>query len=195
VAVNIRQAWLACALALMGVGCDEPSAHDRAVSTAMQALQGGRDGWAKREPDCGAYYYDRESVMSHGAANITTVQIVAGAPAWRSYVPLTRGLDPRAAEDSWVEEGPDVGSHASGAPALTIEQLYDQCETLVEHAQATRYVVTIEDSVPKLCQWIEGQCEGTLCLDDQFQLTGFACGTIAPQPVRGGGSPPDAGAD
>jgi hypothetical protein len=33
----------------------------------------------------------------------------------------------------WVEQGKDVGRHGAGAPPLSIDALYDVCETLLSH--------------------------------------------------------------
>jgi hypothetical protein len=123
---------------------------------------------------------------------ITAVQIADDAPAWREYLGASGDGVPA---ESWLEEGTDIGTHASGFPADTVEDLYDECEAVVRLAQATEYQVDVVDGVPEGCRWFQGICEGDRCSKDQIDLLGFSCGSMAPAHVAGGSSPDAGGGD
>jgi hypothetical protein len=184
-----RAAIVACCLAAALASCGATD-HDRAYSAARQSLDDGRASWARRKPSCLAYTYERTSFsdLVGDEAPITTVHVDGDVPAWREYSVL---VPDAGVGDSWLEEGADVGSHANGFPADTVEGLYEECETLLKVARATDYSVVVTDGVPRTCRWFDGACAGAPCGNDLVDVLGFA---MDPTTVTRGSSP-DAGGD
>jgi hypothetical protein len=155
---------------------------------ALKTLDDGRAAWAQRKSSCDEYTYDREFFQIPGIVpgidqGTTTVHIAGDRPIWRQYTGAR--LPDGGAAESWVEEGLDVGSHASGSPADTVEELTQECETFLKVAQTTEYIVVVTDGVPRACRFLEGSCAGPLCLKDQIDVLGFFCGAMSPTPVTG----------
>jgi len=154
-------------------------------SKAQEAVDMARAAWAARKSTCEAYNYDRARFLEVSPA-ITSVQIVDDVPAWRSYTQPDRrdaGLGPA---EAWTEEGVAVGTHAQGFGALTVEQLYDDCEAALTAAQRDDFQLTVDQGAPTSCGWPDGGCVGDSC-DRQVHLLGFSCGELPPAHVAPGG--------
>jgi hypothetical protein len=155
---------------------------------ALAAVQADRAVWAARKPTCPAYHYDRQMFLDPGPA-ITSVQIVADAPVWREYVVSSAPDAGSSLVAACVEQGPDVGSHPQGFRALTVEQLYDECEAVVSTSDLVgEFKLSIDEGVPTTCGFPDGTCIGPDC-PKEIDLDGFSCGQIGPPQVAG-----DAGA-
>jgi hypothetical protein len=168
---------------MMLASCGQ-SAGAGALAAALRALDDGRIAWEQRKQSCGEYTYDRTSFDNPGAP-ITTVHIAGDIATWREYTVV--GED-AAGPEGWIEEGSGIGSHAGAFPADTVEELYQECETVVRLVQATEYSVMISDGVPTLCRWLDGICIGDLCSTDLVDVLGFSCGAMQPASIRNGSS-------
>jgi hypothetical protein len=153
-------------------------------SKALEAVDVARAAWAARKSTCQAYNYDRARFQELNPA-ITSVQIVDDAPVWRSYVQPDRtdaGLGPAMA---WTEEGTDIGMYGWGFAALTVEQLYDDCEAALAAATGDDFQLTVDQGAPTTCGWPDGGCPGNAC-ERQVHLLGFSCGELPPAHVATG---------
>jgi len=149
-------------------------------SKGIEAVEMGRAAWAASKSTCTAYFYDRSAFSDRA---ITSVQIVDDAPMWRSYTAPDRRDAGGPPAQSWLEEGSDVGSHAQGFAALTVEQLYDDCEAALSRAAPREdFQLTIDQGAPTGCGWADGGCTGAAC-DRQVNLIGFSCGELPPAHV------------
>jgi hypothetical protein len=180
--MNVRRAMLVV-LAIAGafapgfLACESTPPR----SKAQEAVDTGRAAWAALKSTCEAYNYDRAEFFQVSPA-ITSVQIVDDAPAWRSYAQPDRrdaGLGPA---EAWVEEGTGIGSHAQGFRALTVEQLYDDCEAALTAALRDDFQLTVDQGAPTSCGWPDGGCLGDAC-DRQVNLIGFSCSQLPPAHV------------
>jgi hypothetical protein len=186
---------LALAFVCAFVACGQASSRDLALQAALAGIDHGRAAWAARKQVCAEYNYDRvpdPNTPSADSRGLTAVQIADDAPVWRSFVGSSL-FDGGPTGEIWVETGPEVGSHANGFPAATVEALYDECEALFGHAQANVYRIVVEEGVPHTCTWDFGTCADSTCFADAIDLARFSCGSLDPAHVAPG-SPPDAGA-
>jgi hypothetical protein len=159
-----------------------------AVVAAFAAGCGGKAGdktdplveaemtWAKNKSACGTYTYTR-FFSSFGEVHETSVEIMGDVPTRRRN---TCNRNPAHAYD---EQGPEVGSHNSGAPALTVEQLLAECHELQDDygsSAASTFVTEIGDrGFPSQCveEFQGGTSDGT----GGLVLTAFACAPFTSQ--------------
>jgi hypothetical protein len=149
----------------------------------LEVVEMGRAAWAARKSTCTAYFYDRTKFLD--PATITSVQIVDDVPKWREYAAPDRRDAGGPPAEAWLEQGSDVGSHAQGFAASTVEQLYDDCEAALSGAETQDFQLTLDEGALTRCGWPDGGCVGAAC-DRQVNLLGFSCGEIAPPQVAVG---------
>jgi hypothetical protein len=143
------------------------------------ALEGGRSTWAASKGACATYHYRRGTSSFVGYNTDTTVEITNDQPSWRSYVATSfvaadGGSTPGIVEQ-WQETAGQIGSHTSGAPALTVEQLFDACTAVLANDPATN-TITLSisaEGVPKTCTFLPHNCADDCLMG--FALS-FACG-------------------
>jgi len=132
--------------------------------------------WTTTKAGCaGAYHY---STTSYGPLGVpmykTTVAIANDQPAARAVERWENG----AVTDQWVETGAQIGTHAEGAPALTMEQLYDDCRTKILSGASGSYDVVFETAASgALTQCTAMRAKD--CVDDcsaGVVVMDFACG-------------------
>lgn len=106
------------------------------------------------------------SVTNHGSE--TSITVKNGKVTARDYVAflISEEDGSRIVLSTYSEKGKDLGSHSEGAPAVTIDDLYDTClaEYLsVDPETNTVYFDTNETGVIALCGFVPH-----LCQDDCF---------------------------
>lgn len=138
--------------------------------------------WAAAKPACPAYTYRRRHSSVFGWCATTTVEITGDEATARSYASSTNGCDPGADAgllEQWIETGPaEVGSHADGDPALTVEQLLGECQTILG-SDPSRYRMVLQVSA----EGVPTTCTATLnqCIDDctsGIQISAFECAAL-----------------
>jgi len=183
--MRLRVGALVSLLAVAACGNDPPP------SKASAAIAAGRAAWAARKPTCRAYNYDRSDTVN-GPNPITGVQIENDTPVWRSFIDVNHLLDAGVSAEAWVESGAEIGSHARGYPAYTVEQLYDDCAIVVDKSGVYDVQVVVMEGVPMRCGWENGACIPAVC-PNVSKLLGFSCGSIEPPQFGSGGA--EAGVD
>jgi hypothetical protein len=153
-------------------------------------LSSGRLIWARKKAVCGTYHYARPRASFTGWHATTTIEITNGKPSRRSYT-ASRSFGPNdaGADEQWDETGNQVGSHTAGDPALTVEQLLSQCDSILEQNPGEKVTVDISpEGAPTTCSFRPDNCADDC--DMGFWLSGFACG-----PIGSGADGGDAGRD
>jgi hypothetical protein len=134
--------------------------------------------WTTTKTDCaGAYHYSTNSYGPLGVpAYKTTVAITEDQAAARRFERWENG----AITEQWVETSAEIGAHAEGAPALTMEQLYDDCRTKILSGDSGRYNIVFETDANGAL----ARCTAELlpdCADDCSSgvvIMDFACGRL-----------------
>jgi hypothetical protein len=142
------------------------------------------------KPQCATYHYASNRSSVFGSSSVTLVEITNDQPTRRSFVGhgYSSGADAGDTE-TWDETGAAIGTHADGAPALTVEQLITTCgDTLAQAPARSQLFLTFNDvGVPVVCGFLPPNC-----FDDcttGYGLSDFGCGALP------AGALPDGGAD
>jgi len=114
--------WIAL-VALLAGGCGDGSGDP--LSEAEKA-------WAGSKSSCSTYSYVREAQEPSTIAKQFTSVEVSGDVATRRH--FSRPASP---QDGYDEVGADIGTHTRGYPALTVEELLDECMTVWRPGTAT----------------------------------------------------------
>ena len=181
--------WTLLAMvAAVGLGCGKGSSTATADGGYAAELQMAEATWASAKPSCPEYHYQALTSSVFGLCSETTIEIAKDQPVQRSYLFTSYGTCGSADAgfvETWDEIGAQqVGTHADGAPALTVEQLFASCQTsLAQDPSANTIALTIgTDGVPTRCGYTPINCEDDC--SEGFQLSDFTCG---PWPTDGGG--------
>lgn len=138
----------------MALGCDPaPNPIER-----MQLVR-SRESWVTIKGPANRHYryVDRASSFS-GVTWETTIEVQADQVLSRAFAMRDgNGI----ALDSWTETGIAVGTHDDGAPALTMEGVYDGCESTVLGKDPDQYLITLgfrPDGVLAVCVYAQKGC-------------------------------------
>lgn len=166
--------------AAVALGCGKSNSVTTGDGGYAAKLQTAEATWASAKPGCPSYHYEALTWSVFGSCTTTTIEIANDQPIQRSYLAYTYGTcghsDAGPAE-TWDEVGAQaVGTHADGAPALTAEQLFADCEGSLAHDPGTNTLtLTIGSTgVPTRCGYTPNNC-----LDDcysGFELSNLTCG-------------------
>ena len=114
------------------------------ASPDLIRLQESLNSWTATQATMkGTYsYFVRRSSWT-GFGSITKVEVHAGNVVRRSYDEFNS--KPQLAPNPvvkpaplWVETGTQLNSHKQGAPALTVETMYDTCKTVLQAELAAK---------------------------------------------------------
>jgi hypothetical protein len=159
-----------------------------ALGCADSALSGARRAWAQTETTCTTYHYAISTSSFSGTNTKTTIEITANKPTARLYEQFHYDHTAGAAtatkivDKAWTETGPDVGTHAEGMPAKTMETLYDDCARDVEPQDPAKNTVKIESDargVLQQCWYVPLQCADDCKMG--VSVEDFACGALMTQ--------------
>ncbi len=123
---------------LSSTACAAPPANPGLVR-----LQESLNTWTAAQAAMkGTYSYSVRRSSWVGFGSITKIEVQAGKVVRRTYdefnskpqPTLEAAIKPAA---PWVETGEQLNSRKQGAPALTVEALYDTCKTLLQTERAT----------------------------------------------------------
>ena len=129
---------------LASAACATPPA-----SPDLIRLQDSLNAWTAAQATIkGNYSYSVRRSSWTGFGSITKVDVQAGKVVRRSYDEFNSRPQPvlnPAAKPAplWVESAAQLNSHTQGAPALTVEAMYDTCKTVLQADLAShqkRYV-------------------------------------------------------
>lgn len=103
------------------------------------------------------YTYDSTFLSTFGFGSITTFEITDDQVTARSFV----GFDEtQTTNEEWTERGAEIGSHESGEPARTVEQVYSECGSAILTQDRNVNVVTLQFSndVLEFCDYYSKTC-------------------------------------
>ena len=110
----------------------------------------GNDGRSYR-------YTDRDSSFT-GFSWETTIEVHGATVVSRAY---TRKDMAGAVAETWTEDASALGSHAAGAPPLTIDEIYDRCASTVLAKDPAANLITLtfhDDGVLDTCTYFPKNC-------------------------------------
>ena len=84
----------------------------------------------------------------------TTIEVADGVVVTRSF----ERDHPLSGSETWSETGAEIGSHAEGAPALTVPEVHDACRDILREIDRTFYHLVVEvddDGRLTLCGGLE----------------------------------------
>jgi hypothetical protein len=132
--------WLVLAVTLSACGGND---------ALMSKLADSEATWQRaRDAHGNSYTYTHVRSSFSGPLKRTTLTVEQGAVVSRAFVLFER--DPQtgipAVTDTWNEQGAEIGSHAEGAPALTLDAYYRQCrDEILAHVPAQSHGQVILD--------------------------------------------------
>jgi hypothetical protein len=148
--------------------------------------EAARQAWVMTKTSCSTYHYAIEHASFTGYGSRTTVQITNDVPTSRwyeashlDYSAGTAGPPPKVVDETWIEAGADVGTHAAGEPARTMEGLYDQCERKVLTQDPDKNEITFSADATgalKECWFRPNACADDCAMG--VTVSDFACGTL-----------------
>jgi len=163
------------AVSLSGLGalcvCVVLSLVDEAKGDVAK-LKASRATWEELKEKCGGNYryFVRTSSFS-GARTETEIVVQKNKVTGRRYkvtggagpvlelpVPGGAPAKPAAPEYKWTERGGEVGSNKGGAPAKTLDELYDDAEKVLAHALSPsekRYFKVDGQGLLKSCFYVD----------------------------------------
>ncbi|TXK36519.1 hypothetical protein FVR03_17580 [Pontibacter qinzhouensis] len=110
-----------------------------------------------------SYSYHVNFVSWSGFGNTTKITVENGAVTGRTYKAYTRNetTGEREVIGSYVENQATLGSHESGAPLLTINDLYQSCAKdylVVDKKRNTIYFETDVAGLLQMCGFVPKDC-------------------------------------
>lgn len=169
-------------------------ASDQSTQSPLLAqLTQARATWDAAKATCATYHYNNEHQhFPFGGCSKDAIEITDDQPTRRRGYGGAVGACADAVEVEWEETSAAIGSHAGGAAALTVEQLFADCQRSLaaDPAMYELKLVIGPMGVPSTCGTVPKNCADD-CFTG-FDLTDFACGSLPPSPPP---SPPiDGGA-
>lgn len=122
--------------------------------------------WARLKAERGSSYcYQVRQHSWSGWSATTMVRLEGDTVVQRAYYEDSTGEGGSAWGDSWVEGSGEIGSHLQGAPADTLDALYDRCQLVVlplnPATNTITFLVDSETGVLRNCSFF-----ATGCVDD-----------------------------
>lgn len=129
----------------------------------MVHLQGSRAAWINaKEAHQGTYEYTSSFESWTGYRANTTLVVRDDEVSERYFEATYRNESGEMVNEEWVEQTKEeLGSHRDGAPAKTIDELYDICaETVLTQSPlgATIWLEFFEDGILHRCTYQENNC-------------------------------------
>jgi len=145
---------LLASLLLPLVACADPEQDPN-----HQQLNSSWDTWEVAKTEAAdTYQYVRTASIWTGERFETTVVVSSGVVVERSYV----AYDGDELTDSWTEYADDLGSHESGFEALTLDDLYSECQAdVLPRADDVNSLTltTFEDGLLQDCYTVDQSLE------------------------------------
>jgi len=147
-------------------------------SSMHDDLARSQAAWAATKKSCPTYQYEMGGESWTGSWWSAILGISNDQPALRSYTAGDRSSTDGSQRTivMWTENGPDVGSHAEGPPAKTMEQLYADCDHDVLTQDPGENDITFRADARGVLQTCAYQPHQ--CVDDcvgGFGVTNFTC--------------------
>ena len=143
----------------------------------MGALSVAEEEWGMFESRCPSYHYQ---IQHFGSCAATTVDIVNGQPAERSFTSDVAGCTPAAdagAVEQWDEVGASqLGSHGDGDPARTVQQLLLDCPPVSFSSAYTFSFDYAGYGEPTTCSATLINCASDCTIG--YQISNFECEQI-----------------
>lgn len=150
--------------------------NDAGYANQLAAAQAA---WAAAKPSCPVYRYETRVTSVFGFCTTTTIAIANDLAISRSLIADRSFCSPSpdgGVVEQWSETvASDVGTHADGAPARTVEQLIAACGQILA-SDPSKYEVSFgvaSNGVPTHCT-----ARLINCVDDctdGIQIPVFAC--------------------
>lgn len=138
---------------LMLASCAQTSPPDVADPLAYSL-----ERWQERKAADGNHYmYDSTFLSYFGFGSMTTLEVKDDQVIARSYT----GFDENGVvTEEWTERGAEIGSHESGEPARTVEQVYDECRnTVLTKSREENYVnLGFANDILQFCTYAPRSC-------------------------------------
>jgi len=167
-----------------GTGDGGETGIDGAAGLRAQ-LVSAKSTWAAAKSGCATYSYNRRWMSVFGGAALTTVEVRDDVPTRRRYATISSPpFQPDPGTDwvtVWDEMGSEVGQHATTFPvfpASTVEELQDECASVLARDPATNTLSLVIDArgVPMTCTYSPSGCADD-CLGG-ITIVGFACAPL-----------------
>lgn len=147
-----------------------------ADSTLASKLTAAMATWATVKPRCPRYHYSSIVSSVFGNCAVTTVEIADDQPVRRSYI-AQRPCDQQGQViEQWDEvDASQVGTHR-GPAALTVEQLFSECQDVLSSDPTTNTLSLAfnPQGVPDACIARSINCQDDC--DRGIRLGTFSCG-------------------
>jgi hypothetical protein len=147
--------------------------------------------WAATKASCSAYTYERQD-SSTGYCGTTVIDIKNDQPAARYFTSARSACSDVDAgvTEQWQEIGADqIGTHADGFPAWTVEQIFSYCQTILamnsggnqirfsvnSEGVPTTCTTTVNSCVDDCSRTCTGVCDCNASCTSGIQLSSFVC--------------------
>lgn len=159
-------------------------------SRAPSQLELSRARWAETKVDCRTYHYTLAFDSFTGTRTRTSFEFVDDVATARTYVRAHRDFSSGMTttfiiDESWVEQGAEVGTHPVVEQPRTMEQLYDDCarDVLSQDPAKNDITFTVDTfGAVQSCFFVPRLCADDCAMGDM--VTGFGCGPLDTSPPR-----------
>lgn len=178
--------FIIVSIGLLGLvaGCADGAVEKPPEVTGPQAVSpsAARAAWLNTKRGCNQYQYAIESASFTGTHWKTTIVVVAERPTarsfeqWRYDTGSQAPMPTKIVDVQWTENAGQLGSHRDGAPAKTMETLYDDCERDVLTKDPSSNTVSFKAEargVLRECWYVPNNCADDCSTG--VVLTEFAC--------------------
>ena len=125
----------------------------------LALLKESRATWDEKSAEVsGNYAYSTSFESWVGFGSETTVFVTGDAVSGRNYSSYDADRQP---SDSYEESGDAVGANNFGAPAKTIDELYDECEQILKTKNPATNHITFQlssDNLIRYCEYSDKNC-------------------------------------
>jgi len=137
------------------VGCGEERAYDTAFTNSQAA-------WLKaKQASSSSYLYETEFSSFSGYGELTVITVENDIVSKRRFASYENFAFREGQVERWVEEGAEIGSHLTGAAAVSLDRLYDHCsdEILTADAGENEIFFSVdEQGLLKTCLYVPNGC-------------------------------------
>lgn len=135
--------------------CGEETAYSAAFENSQKA-------WLKAKADHrGTYVYETQFESFSDYGEITTLTVEDEVVTRRAFASYQEFAFRQGRLEAWTESGDEVGTHLTGAPAVSIDTLYERCQREVLTVDPTENEIIFsvdEQGLLRTCVYVPRGC-------------------------------------
>lgn len=145
---------LICTMISIGA-CAQKSKNETAYNKSLET-------WKKLKKEKGnSYTYEVHFQSWVGFGSTTTITVKEGKVVERKYESFENNDEKKSSNERFVEKNSQIGSHKTGAAALTMDDIYIKAKKDYLHIDTTQNYVFFsldEQGILKMCGYVDKNC-------------------------------------